>query len=180
MLVIWLASSAVVDITITICMMSLLLHAKTRSHFGETRDLLSRLIRIVLPTGLLASFFALLVLLLYFLKLEFFFELPWFFLGKSEAISLLANLNARKRPNALGVYASDNGQAVPPATGISTMDFSPPNRCAGAGKFYDCPDASRDVHFSPQTSQSATTADFSEKFGQDETKSSDVNQFNVV
>jgi len=42
-------------------------------------------------------------------------------------ISLLANLNARKRSDAPVVHGSDNNQAAP-ATKLSTVVFSPANR----------------------------------------------------
>jgi len=98
-IVLWNASSAVADITITICMMALLLHAKSGTHFGKTHDLLSRLTRIVLQTGLLTSILALLVLPLILRGVTGIYSLPWYILGKSQVISLLANLNARKRSN---------------------------------------------------------------------------------
>lgn len=126
----WNVSSAVADITITISMMALLLHAKAGSSFGETRDLLSRLTRIVLQTGLLTSILALVSASLNFAKLNS-YTLPWYMLGKSEVISLLANLNARNRSNALVLHGSDNGQAMPPATKMSSIVFSPPNRRTG-------------------------------------------------
>jgi len=115
-------------------MMALLLRAKTSSHFEETRDLLSRLIRVILETGLLTSILALLVPLLFFMKLNVIFGLPWYVLGKSEAISLLANLNARKRSDAPMVLGSDCGNAVLHPTKVSTIVFSPPSQHAGAGE----------------------------------------------
>jgi len=126
--VLWNASSAATDITITICMMGLLLHARANTCFGETRDLLSRLTRILLQTGLLTSVLALLVLpLLLIRNLVGIYSLPWFVLGKSYVISLLANLNARKRSNVSVVHGSDNDQAIPQVTKMSTIIFSPQN-----------------------------------------------------
>jgi len=110
-----------------------LLHAKAGSAFEETRDLLSRLTQIVLPTGLLTSILALIVPPLFFRRLNGIYALPWFILGKSEVISLLANLNARKRSNAPVIHGSNSVQAVPQATKLSTMVFSPQNRPVEGG-----------------------------------------------
>jgi len=132
-LILWNASSAVADITITICMMALLLHAKANAHFRDTRDLLSRLTRIVLQTGLLTSILALLDLPLVLRRVTGIYPLPWYILGKSEVISLLANLNARKRSNATVVHGSDFDNAIPPATKMSTISFSPQRRITGGG-----------------------------------------------
>jgi len=117
-------------------MMALLLHAKANSYFGETRDLLTRLIRIVLQTGLLTSALALLVLPLFFRNLIGIYALPWYILGKSEVISLLANLNARKRSNAPAIHGHDNHQAIP-TTKLSAIVFSPVNRHAAEGENSD-------------------------------------------
>jgi len=113
----WIISSAVVDVTITLCMAALLLHAKANSYFGETRDLLSRLIRIVLQTGLLTTVLALLILLLYVKEEVGMYGLPAFVLGKTYVISLLANLNAR-------LHRSDDDQGVL-VTKESTLVFTP-------------------------------------------------------
>jgi len=109
-------------------MIALLLHAKASTYFRETRDLLSRLTRVVLMSGILPSALALIVLLLYFVGIGDVYALPWYMLGKSEVISLLANLNARKRSDSLAIFVSDNNEVVPQATRMSTIMFSPNNR----------------------------------------------------
>jgi len=123
-IVLWTASSAAADIIITTCMMTLLLHAKAGSYFGEVRDTITRLIRIVLQTGLLSSVMALLVLPFYFRNITGIYSLPQYILGKSYVISLLANFNARKRSNAIVVHGSENKHA-PPTTKLSTVIFAP-------------------------------------------------------
>jgi len=132
-LVIWNISSAAVDVSITICMMALLLHARASSCFGETRDMLSRLMRNVLQTGLLTSILALLVLPLFYRNLNGVYGLPWYILGKSEVISLLASLNARRRSNVSVVHGSDSDQAIPQASRMSTMVFQPRRTERGGG-----------------------------------------------
>jgi len=111
-LVIWNISSAAVDVLITTCMMALLLHAKAGSAFEETRDLISRLIRNVLQTGLLTSILAILVLPPFYRKLIGLYALPWYILGKSQVISLLANLNARRRANPSVLHGDNNSQPL--------------------------------------------------------------------
>jgi len=121
--VLWNVSSAVADVTITICMMTLLLHAKASSCFGEMRDLLSRLIRLTLQTGLLTSILALLVVPFFIRNLVGIYSIPWYILGKSYVISLLANLNARKRSNS----SVRGGGHNPTSTNqLSAVMFSPP------------------------------------------------------
>jgi len=129
----WNSASAVTDIAITISLTALFRHAKAGSSFGETRDLLSRLTRIVLQTGLLTSFLALLVLPLIFNNVVGIFALPWYILGESYVISLLANLNARGRANASVINGGGVNQA-PFTTKISTIEFSPANRRSSEGE----------------------------------------------
>jgi len=145
-LVLWNLSSAVVDVTITICMTSLLLHAKASSCLKDTHDLLSRLIRIVLQTGLLTSILAILVVPLFLAELNGLYAIPWYILGKSYIISLLANLNARKRANAPLVHGTDINQPIGQPTKLSTVIFSPQNRRTGEGRNADSADISFPVH----------------------------------
>jgi len=145
-LVLWLASSAAADIIITISMMALLLHAKASLFFGEeTRDLLSRLTRIVLQTNLLTSVLALIALPLLLRGLQGIFLLPAFILGKSYVISLLAYLNARKRSNSPVGHDSTVNQVTPP-TKLSTIGFSPANRHTNEGRSSNSMAASLPVH----------------------------------
>jgi len=131
-------------VTITVCMTVLLLHAKANSHFGETRDVISRLIRMILQTGLLTSLLALLVMPLQFSDLVGLYGIPWYILGKSYVISVLANLNARKRSNTSVVHGSGFNQATP-STKLSTMAFSPQTR-PGEGRNIDSVDVAFPVH----------------------------------
>jgi len=126
-------------------MMALLRHAKAGSYFGDTRDLLSRLIRICLQTGLLTSILALIVPPLFLSNTFSFFALPWYILGKSEVISLLANLNARKRLGWSVVHDGDGKQAAPVATKLSTVVFAPANRRT-EGENIDSIDISAPIH----------------------------------
>jgi len=129
-IVVWNVSSAVADIIITLCMMALLLHAKSSTYFGGTRDMLSRLIRVILQTGLLTSTLALLSMAFVLGSLDSVYAIPTYILGKSYVISLLANLNARRRSDAPIVHGSDNNQAFP-ATKPSTVVFAPGNQHTG-------------------------------------------------
>jgi len=88
------ATMAVADILITVSMTGLLLHAKAQTRFGETRDIVTRFMRITLQTGLLTSFLALSGLALMAAELSY-YAIFWEVLTKSYAVSLFANLNAR-------------------------------------------------------------------------------------
>jgi len=92
---IWTVSTAVADVTITVCMMAFLYHAKSRSWFGEMRDRISRLLRLTIQTGFLTSVLAIPVAPLFYRVHSGIYTLTCFLLGKSYVISLLANLNAR-------------------------------------------------------------------------------------
>jgi len=144
----WAVSSAVSDIIITICMTALLLHAKRNSDFGVTRDLLSRLIRLIWQTGLVTAVLALLVVPLYFGGVFGTELIPIYLLGKSYVISLLANLNARRKSNALTVHGNDDQGSQ--ATQVSTLVYSPPNH-RSEGRDIDFTDVSEPVHFPGET-----------------------------
>jgi len=92
----WLIGSAVADVAITVCMIAILQNAKSKAYFGETKDIISRLIRITIQAGSLTSALALVVLIVYTeVKIGNMHTLPAYLLGKSYIMSLLANLNAR-------------------------------------------------------------------------------------
>jgi len=76
-------------------MMTILYHAKASACFGETRDRFSRLLRLTIQTGFVTSILALPIAPLYIHVQVGIYTLTCFLLGKSYAISLLANLNAR-------------------------------------------------------------------------------------
>jgi len=88
------ASMAVADLLITASMTGLLFHAKAQTCFGETRDIVTRFMRITLQTGLLTSFLALSGLALMAANLSY-YAIFWEVLTKSYAVSLFANMNAR-------------------------------------------------------------------------------------
>jgi len=88
------ASMAAADILITVCMTGLLLHAQSQAYFGETRDMVTRFIRLTLQTGLLTSFLSICGLVLAASKISY-YAIFWEILTKSYAVSLFANLNAR-------------------------------------------------------------------------------------
>jgi len=92
----WSVSAALADIVIVICMVIILRNAKSRAYFGETRDRISRLLRLTIQTGLLTTILALPTGPV-FLRAQdsSMYALPLFLLGKSYVISLLFNLNAR-------------------------------------------------------------------------------------
>jgi len=110
---VWSLSTAIADVTITVCMMIILYHAKASACFGETRDRFSRLLRLTIQTGFVTSILALPIAPLYIHVQVGIYTLTCFLLGKSYvfitipipsrlierwfsyAISLLANLNAR-------------------------------------------------------------------------------------
>jgi len=122
---IWSLSSAAAEIIITSSLVALLLYARASSCFRETRDLLSHLVWIVLQLGLLTSINLALIALYYIGKFNTLFDIiPLYSLGNLYAISLLVNLNARKRSNAPVVHGSGINQAAP-ATKLSTIVFSP-------------------------------------------------------
>jgi len=119
-ILIWTISTVVADVTITACMMSILYHAKSSSCFGETRDRLSRLLRLTIQTGFLTSVLAIPVAPLFAREHSGIYGLTCYLLGKSYVISLLANLNARSyRP----------GPPVMKAH-LSTMSFIQPRKSA--------------------------------------------------
>jgi len=117
---VWTLSTAVADATITVCMMVMLYHAKANSHFGPTRDKLSSLIRLTIQTGLLTSALAIPIAPLFIDIQVGIYTLTCFLLGKSYAISLLANLNARSS-TAGSSYAKEDGSLANP--GHSTIRF---------------------------------------------------------
>jgi len=93
---IWTVPSAIVDVTITAIMITMLYHAKSSACFGETRDRISNLLRLTLQTGFVTSILALPIGPLY-LAYQFSgnpYDIPGSVLAESYLISLLANLNA--------------------------------------------------------------------------------------
>lgn len=109
----WTVISAVCDITITVCMIGILQHAKSKTEFADTRDALSRLIRLSIQTGLLTSIFALGIIVVFLTEQSGnMHTFACYLLGKSYPMSLLANLNARA------------GSSSPSSNGFSTISFA--------------------------------------------------------
>jgi len=93
----WTGSTAVADITITICMTIVLYRTRSTTSSAETYDKFSHLLRITVQTGFLTSTLAILVIaLLPPPTTGNLYSLPWYLLGKSYMITLFANLNSRR------------------------------------------------------------------------------------
>ncbi|KDN42715.1 hypothetical protein K437DRAFT_157346 [Tilletiaria anomala UBC 951] len=92
--IIWLLFAALADLTITVSLIYTL--RQSRTGFKATDDLITRLIRITLQTGLLTTTFAIIDLILFLASpttLHLVFNLP---LAKLYINSLLSTLNARQ------------------------------------------------------------------------------------
>ncbi|CUA72555.1 hypothetical protein RSOLAG22IIIB_10110 [Rhizoctonia solani] len=90
---IWLVLSAVTDIVIT-CILSWYLHTN-RTGFSKTDDIITRLVRLTVQTGLITTVWATTDLLVYLCwpnNMHMFFQLP---LCKLYTNSLMSTLNAR-------------------------------------------------------------------------------------
>jgi len=121
---VWTISTAVTDVTITVCMIFILYHAKSTAYFGETRDHVSRLLRLTIQTGFLTVIIALPIGPLYLrVQSGTIYALPLFLLGKSYVISLLANLNARS-PRPSTTMKGDPAYATT-TSHLPTMSFTP-------------------------------------------------------
>ncbi|CAE6532937.1 unnamed protein product [Rhizoctonia solani] len=91
--IIWLLLSAVTDITIT-CILSWYLHTH-RTGYSKTDDIITRLVRITVQTGLITTVWATSDLLVYLCwpnNMHVFFQLP---LCKLYTNSLMSTLNSR-------------------------------------------------------------------------------------
>jgi len=101
---IWLIGSVVADVMIVAAMLYTLQQARAQTYFVETKDLLSKLSRQTVQTGLLATIVACLELGFYLGVHEGDLHTgPAFVLDKMYIISLLANLNARRKNKNWGV-----------------------------------------------------------------------------
>jgi len=130
-LVIWTVASALADLIITLCMMIILRHARASSFFGETRNIISRLLRLTIQTGLLTTTLAIPIPPLVFANEIGIWSLTAFLIGKSYVISLLANLNERSYRTTLDVALEING--FTDCSQLPPMIFNPnPNPDKGA------------------------------------------------
>ncbi|PCH36446.1 hypothetical protein WOLCODRAFT_140447 [Wolfiporia cocos MD-104 SS10] len=94
---IWLCTSAVLDVLITISMTTLLLRKKTG--LAHTNAMINRVVRLVVETGMLTASVTLSVLILFnvpSLRDTLLYEAPAMILSKTYANTLLTNLNSRQ------------------------------------------------------------------------------------
>jgi len=94
---IWAVCAAVTDVIITISTIIILRHARTNfAYLKRTRDIVSRFTRVVIQTGSVTSFLALFLIIAFLIPhTGDVYSISSYLLGKSYAMSLLANLNAR-------------------------------------------------------------------------------------
>ncbi|CAE6465367.1 unnamed protein product [Rhizoctonia solani] len=112
----WLVTSAIADIAITV-VLTWYLHTH-RTGFPQTEDLIARLIRITVQTGLITTLWALVDLVLYLFvpnSLHLLFNLP---LPKLYGNALLSTLNAR------GGWGDDSMQGSKNTTGGISIPMS--------------------------------------------------------
>ncbi|KAG7088965.1 hypothetical protein E1B28_012910 [Marasmius oreades] len=95
--ILWTASSALCDTTITIFMGLILKRSKIRVQQG-TRTLITKILWLIVTTGALTTFMAICVLVLFLILPPQVLYIIIILLGKVEAISYLAVLNSRVRP----------------------------------------------------------------------------------
>ncbi|KAJ1303218.1 hypothetical protein OPQ81_011417 [Rhizoctonia solani] len=116
----WLVTSAIADTAITI-VLSWYLHSH-RTGFSKTDDLITRLIRVTVQTGLITTVWALIDLLMYLVvpnSLHLLFNLP---LPKLYSNSLLSTLNARGGwgNDSIGGNGNTTGGISAPVSSIKT------------------------------------------------------------
>ncbi|CAE6426889.1 unnamed protein product [Rhizoctonia solani] len=107
--IIWLVLSAITDIVIT-CILSWYLHTH-RTGFSKTDDVITRLVRLTVQTGLITTVWAttdLLVYLCWSNNMHMFFQLP---LCKLYTNSLMSTLNSRSGWG--GSFGKSSGNADP-------------------------------------------------------------------
>ncbi|CAE6346172.1 unnamed protein product [Rhizoctonia solani] len=112
----WLVSSALADVIITV-VLTWYLHTH-RTGFSKTEDLIARLIRLTVQTGLITTLWALVDLIMYLAvpnPLHLLFNLP---LPKLYSNSLLSTLNAR------GGWGDDSMQGSKNTTGGISIPMS--------------------------------------------------------
>jgi len=98
---VWVTATTVVDVMITVCMIIILYHTRATASSGESYDKISRLLRLTIQTGFLTS--ALAIFVVPFPSADNnIFSMPFWLLGKSYVITLLANLNSRRTQPAPG------------------------------------------------------------------------------
>jgi hypothetical protein len=93
---VWFVFAAAADIVITISMTSLLVIARKGSSYSQTNARVENLIKYTVETGLVTSFGAILVLILFLVwQSAVYYYIVYYSLGKIYANTLLATLNSR-------------------------------------------------------------------------------------
>jgi len=107
---VWLAGSLAADVMIAIAMLVILQMARKRTSFKDTSDLITKLSRVAIQTGLVTAVCALVQLTL-FLRFNNndLHQTFAFILGKLYTNSLLGNLNSRRSIVSSAVSSSDHG-----------------------------------------------------------------------
>jgi len=146
--IVWAISTAAADVTITICMIAILYHAKSNSYYGETRNRISRLLRLTIQTGFLTCILAIPVSPLFVSELGGAYSLTCFMLGKSYVISLLANLNARSYHPPADLKKIIDGFNIPL---LSTIAFTPGPSHASDERSSDSGAGGADTFIRPST-----------------------------
>ncbi|THU80018.1 hypothetical protein K435DRAFT_874830 [Dendrothele bispora CBS 962.96] len=113
----WLVGNFVADIIIALCMVYLLMAAKTKSFSKNTESMLSKLVRNAIHTGAVTAIVATINLALFVTSSnsDAYYNAPAFLLGKLYSNVLLANLNARAQHKQMGLggHYSESDRAAP-------------------------------------------------------------------
>jgi Family of unknown function (DUF6534) len=122
----WLAASILCDIIITASLVFFL--SSHRSGIKNTDDIITRLIRATIQTGLMTALWAIMDLIIYrleFNSLHLIFNFP---LAKIYTNSLMSNLNARRAQAELLRHSGDSIDVTGENVYMDTWDFKTPSR----------------------------------------------------
>jgi len=117
--------------------MAILYHAKSNTYFGETRDRISRLLRLTFQTGFLTSILALPIAPLYFgVQYSTVRTLTVYILGESYVITLLVSLNAHSHhPTSLDHARGLDNITIPHVSTVRFDISQPQNRDSNGERF---------------------------------------------
>ncbi|KAF4569585.1 hypothetical protein EYR36_009382 [Pleurotus pulmonarius] len=128
----WLVMSAIADLSITGCLVYTLTKQTRRNSFQATDDLVTKIMRFAIETGLLTTLCTLTEAILFYVSYRTFasfYFIPDFILSKVYANSLLATLNVRAKwkdeatavPMSFNAASNSNGSTLGtrPATATS-------------------------------------------------------------
>jgi len=115
---VWSVTSVTADTIISVCLISMLFHARSQSISSETRSKIARIILRSVETGIVTTVLALFIAVLDLKHIFGLYGLPAYAVGKSYMISFLANLNARQSGTVHG-----NVETTPPP--MTSIKFSP-------------------------------------------------------